>query len=60
MPNSYQPKDGEYYYRPHRSVWGIWRHHEHGEGLSSGEFIMDCETKEKAAEMVRSLNGWFK
>ena len=59
MPSNFQPKDGQYYYSPHRSVWGLWKHHELGNGISEGEFIMDCETKEKAVEMVKSLNGWF-
>ena len=58
MANRFKPKEGEYYYAPHRSSWGVWRHHELGNDISEGEFIMDCETKERAAEMVRNLNGW--
>ena len=51
-------KDGQYYYAPHRSSWGIWQHHELGGGLSTGTFIRDCSTREEARREVYRLNGW--
>ncbi len=51
-------KDGQYYYAPHRRSFGIWQHHEHGNGISTGEFIKDCPTKEEARAEVYRLNGW--
>jgi len=51
-------KDGQYYYAPHRRSFGIWLHHEEGNGYSSGEFIKDCLTREEARAEVYRLNGW--
>ena len=60
-------KDGEYYYAPHRSLWGIWKWHSWVTKVDGkimecgiGEFIKDCVTKEKAREEVYRLNGWNK
>lgn len=50
--------DGQYYYAPHRRMWGIWQHHEHIGGISTGDFIKDCSTKEEARREVYWLNGW--
>lgn len=55
----YNPKDGEYYYAPLRSSWGIWQHHDLGDGSSCGTFIKDCPTREDARREVYNLNGWF-
>lgn len=60
MANRFKPKDGQYYYARHRSVWGIWQHHEDGYGISHGTFIKDCATFEEAAEEVGMRNGWLK
>lgn len=51
-------KDGQYYYAPHRSMWGVWQHHDHGNGCSSGTFIDDYMTKEEARAEVYRLNKW--
>lgn len=56
---TYEPKDGEYYYAPHRSSWGIWQHRDHGDGISVGYFVKDCPTREDAKREVYQLNGWF-
>ena len=53
-------KAGDYYYAPHRGMWGIWLCKDLGDGIQSGEFLKDCITKEEAKEMVYSLNGWSK
>lgn len=60
--------DGEYYYAPHRSLWGIWRWNtwktKDGAGkvieCGCGEFVKDCVTKKKAREEVYRLNNWKK
>ena len=50
--------DGQYYYRPHRRSWGIWRNENHDGGVSTGTFIKDMPTKEEAKKEVYRLNGW--
>lgn len=51
-------KEGQYYYEPHRSKWGIWRHHVSSDGTELGTFIKDCFTREEARKEVYRLNGW--
>ena len=46
-------KDGQYYYAPHRRLWGIWQHHDDGSGYGHGDFVKDCVTKEEARKEVR-------
>lgn len=55
----FRPKDGEYYYAPHRQLWGIWQHKDLGNGLSCGSHIKDCPTREEARREVFRLNKWF-
>jgi len=56
----FQPKDGQYYYRRHRGLWGIWLHHEYVDGTSDGDFVKDCMTKLEAMREVGRMNGWLK
>ena len=51
-------KDGQYYYAPHRKMWGVWKHHDDGKGGGYGTFINDFPTKEEARKEVYRLNGW--
>lgn len=51
-------RDGQYYYAPHRRMWGIWRNEELGNGFRTGTFIKDCLTREEAKSEVYRLNGW--
>ena len=51
-------KDGEYYYAPHRSLWGIWQCHSKGDGIFMDDFVKDCPTKEEARNEVYRLNNW--
>ncbi len=51
-------RNGQYYYAPHRRLWGIWQNHNFDGGVSSGTFIKDCKTKEEARNEVYRLNGW--
>ena len=61
-------KDGEYYYAPHRRLWGIWQWHEvvpDGEpsgvvAIGSGTFVKDYPTKEEARKEVYRLNEWLR
>lgn len=50
-------KNGEYYYAPHRSSWGVWRWFWNGE-FGHGEFFKDYDTREEARKAVYELNGW--
>ena len=47
-------KEGQYYYAPHRSSWGIWLI----SGSNSGTFIKDCASRDEARREVYRLNGW--
>ena len=51
-------KDGQYYYAPHRSLWGVWQWHDFDNGDGCGSFVMDCNTRKEAREEVYRLNGW--
>lgn len=51
-------RNGQYYYAPHRSMWGIWRNENLGGGVETGTFIKDVPTKEEARNEVYRLNGW--
>ena len=56
----YNRRDGQYYYAPHRSSWGVWQWHEGKDGDGYGTFVNDFPTKEEARKNVYNLNGWFK
>jgi len=51
----FQPKDGQYYYRPYRGKFGVWQHHEDSFGDT---FVCDCYSKEDANKKVKELNNW--
>lgn len=51
-------RNGQYYYAPHRRMWGIWQNQNLGGDVSTGTFIKDCMTKQEAADEVYRLNGW--
>ena len=48
-------RDGQFYYAPHRRLWGVWQWHESG---SYGEFVRDFETRDAAVLEVYRRNGW--
>ena len=50
-------RNGQYYYAPHRRMWGIWKYHGNGNGCH-GDFVKDVPTKEEASKEVYRLNGW--
>ena len=56
----FEPKDGQYYYAPRRTQWGVYLNRNGGNGCSSGTLVKYCSTKEEAKELVSSLNGWTK
>jgi hypothetical protein len=51
-------KEGQYYYRPHRSMWGVWINHNHPNGITTGDFVKDFATKGEAIRFVYEKNGW--
>lgn len=55
---TFKPRDGQYYYAPHRSMWGVWLNHVSADGIETGDFIDDFPSKEAAAEQVKKLNKW--
>ena len=55
------PKEGEYYYAPHRSMWGVWKAGNVGKGGSRLDmFITDFSTQIQAQNFVAKMNGWAK
>ena len=58
MGKNFVPSDGDYYYRPHRNMWGIWQHHELQDGFGNDTFIKDCASKQEVIDEVARLNGW--
>lgn len=52
-------RNGQYYYRPHRTRWGVWKNTVSGE-VTVGTFIRDFDTKEEARQFVFANNGWKK
>lgn len=52
-------RDGQYYYAPLRGRWGVWQHHNIGDGFTQGVFVCSCNTKEEAAREVYRRNGWL-
>jgi len=55
-------KEGQYYYRPHRSSWGVWKTGRTDEvnGARMDEFVDDFPTQEEASAFVYKKNGWKK
>lgn len=53
-------KEGQYYYRPHGIMWGVWINHNHPNGTSTGDFVEDFPTKEEASRFVYEKNDWGK
>lgn len=53
-----QMKEGQFYYAPHRRLWGVWKNHNHGNGTSTGEFIADFPSKDSARRFVYKANNW--
>ena len=52
-------KEGQYYYAPHRNMWGVWkRGREDGSGIHMDDFITDFSTKAQASNFVYSMNKW--
>ena len=51
-------KDNQFYYAPHRDLWGVYQHHDDGSGHSCGTHIDDYPTREAARREVFRLNGW--
>lgn len=55
----YVASNGQYYFRRHRSMWGVWKKIISPEGIEIDEFIRDLSTQEEAKAFVYSNNGWL-
>lgn len=54
-------KPGQYYYRPHRSKFGVWKVGNPAKnGARTDDFISDFATKIQASNFVKRMNGWSK
>ena len=51
-------KEGQYYYAPHRSSFGVWKVGRTVNGMRQDEFISDFSTRVQAQSFVRKMNGW--
>ena len=51
-------KEGQYYYKPHRSMWGVWKRGRTENGVTMDDFISDFSTKIQAKDFVYKMNGW--
>jgi len=55
-------REGQYYYAPHRSSWGVWRVGKAApkSGARMDDFITDFDTKAQASNFVYKMNKWMK
>lgn len=53
-------KEGQYYYRRHRRMWGVWINHNFPSGISTGDFVGDFPSQDAAEAFVYEKNGWKK
>ena len=54
-------KEGQYYYAPHRSSFGVWKAGATGNGgVRADTFISDFPTRIQAESFVYKMNGWKK
>lgn len=51
-------REGQYYYRPHHGIWGVWKAGKIINGIQEDEFISDFCTKPEAEAFVYKSNGW--
>lgn len=58
MTDHREPKEGEYFYRPHRKGWGVWKAGKVVNGIGGNEFISDFSTQIQARNFVYRMNGW--
>lgn len=54
------PKNGQYYYAPHRKMWGVFKRNINAYGIAIDDHIDDFADKADAIEMVCRLNHWTK
>jgi len=49
-------RPGQYYYAPHRNMWGVWKAGEIKNGVQMDDFISDFATKIQAERFVKKMN----
>ena len=55
---TFEVKEGQYYYAPHRRRWGVWKKGKMINGTCISEFISDFSTKAQAESFVYKMNGF--
>lgn len=53
-----KPVVGQYYYAPHRKLWGVWQWTMVTNDGASGSFVKDFKTRDDARDFVYKMNGW--
>ncbi len=54
-------KEGQFYYKPHRRSWGVWKRGKTDEnGMCMDDFIADFATQVQAKDFVYKANHWLK
>ena len=51
-------KEGQYFYKKHRNMWGVWKKGKTINGVEEGTFITDFCTQIQAKNFVYKMNGW--
>lgn len=49
-------KEGQYYYAPHRRMWGVWKRGKVDNGVSMDDFITDFSTRIQASNFCMKMN----
>lgn len=53
-------KTGQYFYKRHRNMWGVWKKG-NDDDLNNGDvFISDFSTQSQAKSFVYKANNWLK
>ena len=58
MGGKFMPREGQYYYKPHRSSWGVWKAGKEENGVRLDDFIADFPTPTDAERFVYKMNGF--
>ncbi len=52
-------EEGQYYYKPHRRSWGVWKVGKTINNTRIDDFISDFSTQIQAKNFVYKMNGWL-
>lgn len=51
-------KEGQFYYRRHRNMWGVYKKGKVQNGVGMDDFVSDFVTQIQAKTFVYRMNGW--